>query len=123
MALVTRLNHVDIIIPKGSETQAREFYCEFLGLGEISKPANLQKNGGLWLTLGEIQIHLSVQDGYDPGKTKAHLAYEVEDLSLVKELLKKRGVKFNENSPVPGFVRGDIRDPFGNRIEFLEAKK
>jgi catechol 2,3-dioxygenase-like lactoylglutathione lyase family enzyme len=121
MALVVSVNHVDLIIPRGSESKAREFYCNFLGMVEIPKPADLQKNGGLWLKLGEVQIHLSIQDGFDPSKTKAHVAYEVEDLSELKKLLEQRGIKFNENSPVPGFVRGDIRDPFGNRIEFLQA--
>lgn len=120
MGLVNRLNHVDVIIPRGSEVKAREFYCDFLGLVEVSKPAHLAKNGGLWLSLGQVQIHLSIQDGYDPSQTKAHLAYEVTDLKRLQILLSERGIKINENSPVPGFIRFDIRDPFGNRIEFLQ---
>lgn len=120
MSFVLRLNHADIIIPKGSEQIAREFYCGLLGFREIDKPKDLQKNGGLWLQLSDIQIHLSIQNGYDPSKTKAHLAYEVSDLEALKTSLKVRGIGWNENSPVPGFVRGDIRDPFGNRIEFLQ---
>lgn len=106
--------------PRGSEPKAREFYCDFLGFKEIEKPKDLQKNGGLWLQLSDIQIHLSVQDGYDPSKTKAHLAYEVSDLQALINGLTKLGIGWNENSPVPGFIRGDIRDPFGNRIEFLQ---
>lgn len=120
MPFVLRLNHADIIIPKGSEPNAREFYCDFLGFREVEKPKDLQKNGGLWLQLSEVQIHLSIQDGYDPSKTKSHLAYEVFDLEALRTSLKERGIQWNENSPVPGFVRGDIRDPFGNRIEFLQ---
>lgn len=120
MGFVLKLNHADIIIPRGSELKAREFYCDFLGFEEIEKPKNLQKNGGLWLQLSGIQVHLSVQDGYDPSKTKAHLAYEVSDIESLKKGLSERGVIWSENSPVPGFVRGDIRDPFGNRIEFLQ---
>lgn len=120
MSFVLRLNHADIIIPRGSEPVAREFYCDFLGFQEIEKPKDLQKNGGLWLQLSNIQIHLSIQDGYDPSKTKAHLAYEVRDLEILKRTLKERGLHWNDNSSVPGFVRGDIRDPFGNRIEFLQ---
>jgi hypothetical protein len=91
-----------------------------LGFKEIEKPRDLQKNGGLWLQLSDIQIHLSIQDGYDPSKTKAHLAYEVSDIESLKGSLKERGINWNDNSPVPGFIRGDIRDPFGNRIEFLQ---
>ena len=122
MALVQRLNHVEIIIPRGSEDQAREFYCKFLGLTEVPKPADLQKNGGIWLTLAGLQIHLSIQDGYDPGKTKAHIAYEVASLSDMKQALAKRGLSLSDNTPVPGFIRGETRDPFGNRIEFLQVQ-
>lgn len=122
MPFVLRLNHVDIIIPRGAEPAAREFYCDFLGFKEIEKPAELQKNGGIWLQLGDVQIHLGIQDGYDPAKTKAHLAYEVSDLEALKTALAKRGVRWNDNAQIPGFVRGDIRDPFGNRIEFLQAR-
>ena len=120
MSFILRLNHADIIIPRGSETRAREFYCDFLGFEEVEKPVSLRKNGGLWLKVADVQIHLSIQDGYDPSVTKAHLAYEVSDLSTLREGLAARGIKWNENSPVPGFVRGDVRDPFGNRIEFLQ---
>ncbi len=120
MSFVIRLNHADIIIPRGSESKAREFYCDFLGFQEIEKPEDLQKNGGLWLQLSDVQIHLSIQDGYDPSKTKAHLAYEVSDLDRLKVALAKNGLSWNDNSPLPGFIRGDIRDPFGNRIEFLQ---
>jgi catechol 2,3-dioxygenase-like lactoylglutathione lyase family enzyme len=121
MSIVLRLNHADIIIPRGAEALARKFYCDFLGFIEIEKPANLQKNGGLWLQISNAQVHLSIQDGFDPSKTKSHLAYEVANLELLKSDLLKRGIAWNENSPVPGFIRGDIRDPFGNRIEFLQA--
>ena len=75
------------------------------------------------MQVGECQVHLSIQDGFDPSKTKSHLAYEVSDLELLKSGLAQRGIKWNDNSPVPGFVRGDIRDPFGNRIEFLQQLK
>ena len=120
MGFLLKLNHADIIIPRGSEPIAREFYCDFLGFKEIDKPLDLQKNVGLWLQLGDVQVHLSIQDGFDPSKTKSHLAYEVNDLDALRKSLAERQIKWNENSPVPGFIRGDIRDPFGNRIEFLQ---
>ncbi len=121
MSFVLRLNHADIIIPRGSEELARKFYCDFLGFKEVPKPEDLRKNGGIWLQIDKVQIHLSIEDGFDPSKTKSHLAYEVSDLERLKGELEKREIKWNESSPVPGFIRGDIRDPFGNRIEFLQA--
>jgi len=55
------LHHADLIIPRGAESEARKFYCELLGLTEIQKPEKLQKNGGLWLQLGNAQLHLSYE--------------------------------------------------------------
>lgn len=120
MSDILKIHHVDIIIPRGAESAAREFYCELLGLRETEKPASLLKNGGLWLETDGLQVHLSIQDGYDPHQTKAHIAYLVSDLKALRTKFERRGVSINENSPIPGFSRFDIRDPFGNRIEFLE---
>jgi len=119
--LVTRLNHADVIIPRGSEEAARAFYCSVLGFTEIPKPASLAKNGGLWVRVGDIQVHLSIQDGYDPRTTKAHLAYEVSSLEEMKARMTAQGLKWNDNVEIPGYIRGDVRDPFGNRIEFLQV--
>jgi catechol 2,3-dioxygenase-like lactoylglutathione lyase family enzyme len=123
MIHIKKLNHVDIIIPRGKEADARSFYCNFLGLKEIEKPNNLKSNGGMWLEIENsgIQIHLSVQDNYDPTTTKAHIAYEVVSLEALKSKLMELSIKIHDNTPVPGFTRFDIRDPFGNRIEFLQA--
>lgn len=123
MIKIKKINHVDIIIPQGKEDEARSFYCDVLGLREIEKPASLKKNGGLWLEIPETgtQVHISIQEGYDPRTTKAHIAYEVDDFDLLQAELKKLSITINPNSPVPGFIRFDIRDPFGNRIEFLKA--
>lgn len=121
MKLILRVHHADIVIGRGQEALAREFYCNFLGFKEIPKPLNLQKNGGLWLELSGVQIHLSVQDGFDPSKTKSHIAYEVSNLASLKEAMVKREIIWTDGTPFQGFIRGEIRDPFGNRIEFLQA--
>ena len=53
-----KLNHVQICIPKGEEEKGREFYCGILGLNEIEKPDSLKKNGGFWLEVANIQLHI-----------------------------------------------------------------
>jgi catechol 2,3-dioxygenase-like lactoylglutathione lyase family enzyme len=75
---ILRLNHAQVSIPVGAEDQARAFYCHLLGLREIPKPDSLAGRGGLWLQVGDMQIHLGVEDGVDHAATLAHLAYEVE---------------------------------------------
>ena len=118
--MILQIHHAQITVPKGEEEKAREFYCNFLGLREIPKPEALQKRGGFWIELGDFQIHVGAEDDFDRSKTKAHLAYEVEDLDSWRKRLENRGVKILDGIAIPNFRRFEFRDPFGNRVEFLE---
>lgn len=117
---IKRLHHGQISIPKGAENEARKFYCDLLGLKEIEKPDPLKGRGGFWVELGEIQIHFGTEDGVDRLATKSHLAYLVDNLSHWRKRLNEKGVETIDGIPIPGYYRFDFRDPFGNRIEFLE---
>lgn len=117
---IKSVHHAQITIPKGEEKTAREFYCDFLKLREVSKPESLKDRGGFWLEIGEFQIHVGTEDGVDRVKTKAHLAYQVGDLDDWREKLENRGVKVLDGVAIPDFRRFEFRDPFGNRVEFLE---
>jgi catechol 2,3-dioxygenase-like lactoylglutathione lyase family enzyme len=114
------VNHVQISIPKGAEDKARSFYCGMLGLKEISKPDALAGRGGFWLELGSQQIHFGTEDDIDRAKTKAHVAYEVDDLEAWRTKLVQAGCEVMDGIPIPGCERFEFRDPFGNRVEFLE---
>ena len=118
---IKALQHVQISIPVGAEDEARAFYCEVLGLAEIPKPESLAGRGGFWLGLGETQIHFGAEDGIERSRTKAHVAYVVDDLSGWREALLQAGCKIKESIPIPGYDRFEFRDPFGNRVEFLES--
>ena len=118
--LILRVQHVQITIPKGAEVEAREFYCGVLGLREIPKPESLQGRGGFWLEVGAFQVHVGTEDGFDRSKTKAHIAYEVEDLEGWRQKLAENSIKIIEGVPIPHYNRFEFRDPFGNRVEFLE---
>jgi len=117
---ILKVQHAQITIPVGAEDDAREFYCEFLGLNEAVKPESLQGRGGFWLEIAAFQVHVGMEDDFDRTKTKAHIAYEVENLDGWRENLSARGVKILEGVEIPHFRRFEFRDPFGNRIEFLE---
>ena len=120
--LILRVQHAQITIPDGAETDARAFYCAFLGLEEIAKPEALQGRGGFWMQLGEFQIHVGTEADFDRAQTKAHIAYEVENLDAWREKLETRGVKILEGIKIPNYRRFEFRDPFGNRVEFLEKE-
>lgn len=118
--MIHSLHHVDLIIDKMEEEKARGYYCSILGFGEIPKPN--PKKGGLWLQLENIQIHLSYEtkEGIDPRKTKAHIAFQVSSLATLEATLKKNGLSYKFQDPLPGMRRLETEDPFGHRIEFLE---
>jgi catechol 2,3-dioxygenase-like lactoylglutathione lyase family enzyme len=117
---IVSIHHVQLTIPPGSEEAARQFYCQALGLLEIAKPASLQARGGLWLQVGDRQVHVGVEPDVDRHATKAHIAYEVRGLADWRQRLCAAGVEVLEGIPIPGYDRFEFRDPFGNRVEMIE---
>jgi len=101
MPVIGLLNHVQITIPVGAESEARAYYCRLLGLVEIEKPESLKGRGGLWLQLGELQIHVGTEDGFDRRTTKAHLAYEVDDLEHWRSVIAGAGPHDRGERPHP----------------------
>lgn len=117
--MIQRINHIQITVPQGMEDTARDFYCRVLGLREIEKPESLVGRGGFWLAVGEQQIHIGTEEVFDRRTTKAHIAYEVDDLAFWRERVVQNGAEIAESVPIPGCERFEARDPFGNRIEFI----
>lgn len=118
--MIEAIHHVQITIPRGAEEAARAFYCGVLGLEELEKPEALKPRGGFWLAVGDRQVHVGVEDGIDRAASKAHVAYRVADLDRCRRVLGAAGVAIEEGIAVPAQRRFEIRDPFGNRIEFVE---
>lgn len=117
------VHHVQITIPIGTEQEEKNFYCGVLELTEIEKPLSLQGRGGFWLTLGNMDVHVGTEDGFDRYSTKSHLAYQVESMIVWKNKLSKLGVKIADSIAIEGYERFEFRDPFGNRVEIIERKK
>ena len=118
--MLEAVHHVQISIPVGGEDAAREFYCGVLGLTEIHRPEELNGLGGFWLELGGFQIHFGAEDGIDRARTKSHTAYLVSDLDHWSKRLTDAGCSVLDGIQIPDLRRIEFRDPFGNRIEFLE---
>lgn len=119
--MIIGLHYAQITIPKGAEAEGKAFYCELLGLPEIDKPEALQGRGGFWLSVGRQEVHVGTEDGFDRLATKAHLAYQVEDIRYRRERLEASGVEILEAVPIPGYDRFEFRDPFGNRVEMIST--
>ena len=118
--MIKSVHHAQISIPIGAEDEARKFYCGVLGMAEIPKPRSLIGRGGFWLELDGFQIHFGTEDGIDRAKSKAHLAYLVSDLERWREKLTANGCSIIDGIPIPNYRRFEFRDPFGNRVEFLQ---
>ena len=118
--MIIGIHHVQITIPQNTEEEAKAFYCELLSLPEIEKPASLQGRGGFWIQVGDRAVHIGTEDGVQRNLTKAHIAYEVSDLSAIRNILIEQGICIVECVPIPGYERFEFRDPFDNRVECIQ---
>src|SRR5271154_6700944 len=117
--LVKEIEHVQLAMPPGKESEARSFYEGVLGIPEVPKPPNLAKRGGCWFVRGPLKIHLGVESDFRSAR-KAHPALLVEDLPSFKSLLEPAGYPCQTDEPLEGYDRIYVDDPFGNRIELIE---
>jgi hypothetical protein len=118
---IVAIDHVQLAIPPGGEPTARAFYGEVLGLVELPRPEAMRGRGGLWFQAGPVQIHLGVEPDMRPS-LKAHPALVVTELDAWLARLAAAGCRWQGADEIPGTRRGHTWDPFGNRIELIEAR-
>ncbi len=117
--MIYGIDHVQIAIPPGGETQARAFYCDVLRMREIPKPPDLAKRGGLWLVAGDAVLHLGVDADFRAA-ARAHPAFLVRDLDQMLLLLNSANITLGHEPTLDGYARVHIFDPFGNRVELMQ---
>jgi catechol 2,3-dioxygenase-like lactoylglutathione lyase family enzyme len=115
------LDHVQMAMPSGEEGRARAFYRDLLGMAELPKPMELAKRGGCWFASGNVQLHLGVEADFRAAK-KAHPGLQCVDYDSLLSRLRLANVEVEEVDDIPGVRRCHIYDPFGNRIELIDAK-
>jgi catechol 2,3-dioxygenase-like lactoylglutathione lyase family enzyme len=118
---IVALDHVQLAMPAGGEAAARRFYRDLLGIPERPKPAHLAARGGCWFERGALKVHLGVDKEFHPAR-KAHPAFLVEDLEALAAKLRAAGFEPKADEPLEGYDRLYVNDPFGNRIELMQAK-
>jgi catechol 2,3-dioxygenase-like lactoylglutathione lyase family enzyme len=119
-ARLVRLDHVQLAMPAGREADAVAFYAGLLGLTEVPKPPVLAARGGCWFESDAVTVHLGVDEAFTPAK-KAHPAFVVDDLAALAATLGAAGVALAYDDALEGVRRGYVDDPFGNRIELIDA--
>ena len=115
--VILAIDHIQLAMPRGGEDVARAFYAGALGLSEVPKPAALAVRGGCWFEAGEVRIHLGVEDDFRPART-AHPALRVAGLH---RLVESAALDIRWADELAEVARGFVDDPFGNRIELMEA--
>jgi catechol 2,3-dioxygenase-like lactoylglutathione lyase family enzyme len=112
---------VQLSIPPGGEERARAFWAGPLALREVTKPPVLAARGGCWFRGDGIEVHCGVEADFAPAR-KAHPGLLVAGLRELAERLVEHGVAVLWDADFPGYDRFHAHDPFGNRLEFLEAQ-
>jgi catechol 2,3-dioxygenase-like lactoylglutathione lyase family enzyme len=120
MIEIVGIDHVQLSMPPDGEDEARRFYGQILGLREIAKPSELAGRGGCWFVGSDAAIHLGREDGFT-AHAKAHPALLIRDLRSAREALAAAGVGIEEDDSRMDVDRCYVRDPFGNRIELVDA--
>jgi catechol 2,3-dioxygenase-like lactoylglutathione lyase family enzyme len=115
--LLRRIAHVNLSID--DVEAARRFYGDVLGLAPATRPADAGR-AGCWFTLGDVELHLSLEPGADNARSKRHVAFEVTDLDGLRARLLAHAVPLEEGRPMAGVRRFFARDPAQNRVEFYE---
>ncbi|HEY0466085.1 MAG TPA: VOC family protein [Polyangiaceae bacterium] len=117
---IVAIDHVQLAMPAGREQEARAFYSELLGLPESPKPPELAARGGAWFESPTVKLHLGVEKDFRPAR-KAHPGLAVDDLEALATRLRAAGVTLVADDALPGQARYFVDDPFGNRLELLQA--
>jgi catechol 2,3-dioxygenase-like lactoylglutathione lyase family enzyme len=118
---VLGIDHVQLAMPTGGEAAARRFYGQVLGLREVPKPDELVRRGGCWFVgPGGFAIHLGVDQRFMAAK-KAHPCLIVVDIEAARRAVTAAGARIAGDDSDLLVRRFYVEDPFGNRIELVEA--
>ena len=115
-----KLRHVQLAIPPESEARCRAFYCDLLGWRELEKPPVLAARGGLWLSTGESEIHLGIEEDFRPAR-KAHPAFLIDETESLASKLEAAGHEVRWDEGIAEYKRFFVDDAVGNRLEFMAA--
>jgi catechol 2,3-dioxygenase-like lactoylglutathione lyase family enzyme len=115
------IHHVQVACPPGSEDTLRAFYRDLLGLAEKAKPPALAARGGCWFSGYGIELHLGVEETFQPAH-KAHPGLLWPDLDGLAGRLAEAGYPVAWSGELPGYRRFYTADPYGNRLEFLAPR-
>jgi len=114
-----RVDHVQVTAPRAREREARHFYAGVLGLRELERPRTIPVSALSFALDEATELHVVLEENPFRPPLGDHFAVAVADLEPVKRRLADHDVGYNPSPVRAGYERIFVRDPFGNRIEFL----
>lgn len=120
------LDHVQLAMPAGADAEAaaEAFFGGPLGLRRVPKPPHLAVRGGCWFEGGDgaLRVHLGVEEPFRPAR-KAHPAFAVTGIEAMCQACEMAGFPVRRVAEPGGSVQWYVDDPFGNRIELVDADR
>ena len=89
----------------------------------LERPANTDSgNPGAWYQCGVQQLHLTTEKDASVvnRNSRRHPAFRVASLAALRARLESAGIEIIAGNRFPGQERFFVRDPWGNRLEFVE---
>jgi catechol 2,3-dioxygenase-like lactoylglutathione lyase family enzyme len=135
MALLKRVDHLNVQVPPEIEQEAIRFYGETLGLKRLTKPDSLGPAGAHFCISESpwYELHLGVARGTAPSDVnknlRNHLGFQVDDLAAARQAFKAAGIAIEEAVAAYSEERDFhqerffVFDPGGNRLEILEPRR
>ena len=117
------IDHVQLAMPPGeaAEADADRFYGGVLGLTRVPKPAGTCPAGGCWFEAPSRAAPPRCARTTSGPPRKAHPALLVDDIDAVCQHIVAAGGEVRPRPTMPGIRRLHTDDPFGNRIELIQA--
>ena len=115
----THIDHCTILIT--NLEKARAFYGQLLGLREIAPPREFDFVA-LWYDLGGQYLHLLLKPEPDTISPR-HFCLHVSDATAARAHYQQLGLRVEETVKIAAADRFFLRDPDGNRIEFLQWER
>lgn len=134
MALIKRIDHLNVQVPPEKEDEAKHFYGDILGLKRLKKPDSLGPAGQHFMISEDpyYELHLGVARGANGQSNKSmrnHLGFQVDDLAEARKHFAAANVAVEDAEPAYSEERGFyqerffVRDPGGNRLEIMEVRR
>ena len=117
------IDHVQLSMPAGGEELVRRFYGDILGLTELPKPPELAARGGAWFRCGAAATSPRCGVGVSSGEKSASGAPRHRSGGNDRALAAAGFEVKYDSVEIEGFDRAFTADPFGNRIELLQARQ